>query len=211
MTVCNVWISAERAMVSVDSMCEHPDGSCGERSKLFLVPHALAVLSGRGRIDYLAAVLQRIAVDGGNFDEVADSMPSTMHSAQESMVAAGVKEIGGQVFWWVGYSARSRRILAWRYERPCSTAPIEVRSLPRSGAAGATLSPWEPSEQGEPPCEPDDDAGALRLARLQVSHWQPRSRAFGGRLLVAEINAAEGKRPSISLRDVGDFEVPAAA
>lgn len=196
MSLCNIWIEENRALVAVDTI-GFADGKSVEASKIFAIPHASVVFAYRGqRIFFVNILLHSMLLDGADsFDLLSDRLPELIErfvdAIRRDAPADRLQEMGCELAM-VGWSDRSVCMRGITYifrnvDQACEVRPMEsnVRIAP-----------------GVPHVPDLDTASAmLELARRQIKYAQefhPESPPMGGRLIVAEV-----KREAISIVNIG--------
>ncbi|GGZ56069.1 hypothetical protein GCM10008101_06850 [Lysobacter xinjiangensis] len=183
MSICNVYLDGDRALLAVDTAGRDLAGKPGEWSKLEIVPHAGVALGFRGERVLCFQVLAQVhMVPGGeSFDALEASMGARLKWALDAfranvkpaLVAASECEV-----MLVGWSAKRGRMAAVGFYLAAGGKGFE-----RSEVQHCRLAP----NVKDPPV-PTDGAEMQAVARLQVAEIRSRSDApIGGRLLVAEI------------------------
>lgn len=207
MTLLNYWVTAGRAVVATDTRSITPRGGrlC-ESSKMIPLPHLNAVCAGRGNLDFLRAVVavsQTFPPDG--LDAMAEQMSVYLREAGawllKSTRSEWVSELQEVVI--VGFSAAAGRITARHYVWDLHAATLVTEKRPRYSIAPADDRQALPDD-----LEPTSDEGLMELARAQCRAalaLHPEG-AFGGRLLIAEIDTGADGRGRTQLRDLGPIE-----
>lgn len=198
MSLLNVWVSAERALVAVDSAVKIPStNSYLEASKLVSLPHANLVMAVMGEVAFLGYVFYEIhhALSTIDYDVLADTLQLEIDSFykqfrwQAKYAGAPLDAFRGCEIVIVGWSSRQRRILGMRL----SLRPNAAAFVP------SVIDPWcimpaaDWTADAPPPIH---SSNLLRQAATKQVRWtqlhQP-SAAIGGKLVVAEITAAAVK------------------
>ena len=69
MSILNVWMSADRALVAVDTLGLEADGKTfDECSKLYVLPHSNLVIAGRGLVSFSCLIYQALHVRNLGYD-----------------------------------------------------------------------------------------------------------------------------------------------
>lgn len=203
MSLLNVWVSAERGLVAVDSAVKIPaTNSYLEASKVLPLPHANLVVAVMGEVAFLGYVFYEIhhALSTIDYDVLADTLHLEIDSLykqfrwQAKFAGASPDAARGCEIVIVGWSPRRGQILGMRH----SLGPDAV------GFVTSEIDPWCIMPAADwtaenPPAV--DTVEALEQVAVEQVRWtrqhQPDA-AIGGRLLVAELTSS-----SISIRNVG--------
>lgn len=189
MSLVNVWISPDRALVGVDTEGVTLDGTHNEVSKMIPLVHANLVLATRGHMGFLNALFGTSYAVGGDFDAIVEKMPMILSYAFNHLMSqassAGVADQGNfdrQDAFIVGWSRKHCRMLGMSYSQETAKDGFTGREID-----SWCVSPWE--DPGVMPPIPNTPEVLKEVARTQASFASdPRSEAaVGGRLLVAEI------------------------
>jgi hypothetical protein len=138
MTICNVFIGRDRALIGTDSLAAFmeqgkdllPESERRNRhtSKFWLYPHASMVLSGRG--DVMLAAMVRLHMDLASvrdFDHAVKLMPEILAGSYQAAMAqrkqsTGVEMFPGADIILVGRSPSMLRFEGWRWSRRAEDA-----------------------------------------------------------------------------------------
>lgn len=208
MTILNVWVGRDRALVGVDTLGVVPDGPAGrgvparcELTKLFPLVAADCLVAGRGDAGFIWSVyLGCLGTVPATFDTLAAAMPNILQAAvhvYEAMQPAQTRRpAGGLQLALVGWSPRQERMCGVVFSRAAAGQPFERLVLGGDGGEESDdwIAPWE-DEQGEAPV-PDTPGAMLDLVLRQVGH-APAGAPVGGRLIVAEL-----RRDSLTVQTV---------
>ena len=201
MTLLNIWLEREHAMVGVDTATSftrpdgsplevegYADGASFDITKLVPIAHLNAVLSARGIAAFLPQVFFRIQMQP--FDSVDDVFEQMLPMLDQCFVGLehiaaqqGVLADPRQEVVLVGWSARQARMRGMYYVQHTVEAGFEGNEIDE-----VLICPWDDDAQGCPEDPVDRDA-MLRLMRAQVADARERHPAVaaGGRFVVAEI------------------------
>jgi len=81
MSLLNVWVSHATARVVVDTEGRTDEGEYFELSKMVALPHANAVIAGRGINTFLAMVVEALQLrKAPSFDAMAEQMPAVLQT-----------------------------------------------------------------------------------------------------------------------------------
>jgi len=201
MSILNTFVTPTRALVGVDtaahvysavdmSSVEQAANGAVEVSKLIPLPHANALIAGRGVSEMLIIVFASVMSSRMGFDEAFLAMDKTLEISlqllRQQIAGAGLQDptlIHSQEIVFVGWSQKLNQVIGVRYTK----APNEDRF------AGRALSGWGIAPGGQwtinnvPPC--DTRESMTRMMQEQVS-WLAKthsSEGFGGRPIIAEI------------------------
>lgn len=192
MSLLNVWVSRDRALVAVDTLCVDSYGSFFHGSKFHYLPHSGLVVAVRGiaqfgRVAFNICDELRASYDGAN-ERVGTILEYATNVLREELKdKPEVWErlnFGQQEVVLAGWSEQRNGFHATSYKRledggEFVTTPID------QWCVGPYEAGW-----GTPPVEDLSTAeGMERLARWQVMHGRQASPsdAIGGRLLLVEL------------------------
>lgn len=184
MSIMNVWIDRDRALVAVDTQAlSQVDGKFRDASKLLALPHANAVLAARGEIVYFGWVFNGLQTSGAaDYDAMVQAMPELL--AQNERLfrgfqkSYGVETFNGYEIALVGWSAAIGRMLGVRYEKWPGDPHVRATAIDPwslSPNAGWERVPKLPEEL--------EQASRDQVAMLRTLPCV----AAGGRLIVAEV------------------------
>lgn len=221
MTLLNVWVGADRALVGVDTCARptHPKWAALtgvppqlDVTKVFPLAAAGAIVAGRGVSGLIWAVHLRCLATPGDFDTLVAAMPTILRWADRDyrrMVpfwsrwgADGALQLA-----LVGWSPRQERMCGAIFSRTAAGHAFERLDLGGEGSEGGDesddwIAPWEP-EQGEAPV-PDTPGNMLDLVIRQMNH-APADAPIGGRLIVAEL-----RRDVLTVQTLAELGAPAS-
>lgn len=186
MSLLNVWLSGQSALVCVDSDAFVPGtGRRHEVSKFLPLAHANALLGMRGNWWVGAIVWQAFCLL--DFDEMVAlaAGPDFFKKSVKMVDAAGKGAppgvVGGESsLVLVGYSRSARAMQAWAYDEASQFHPTEIRDR----YVGPCDTSTEPYEEGSTVV----DMHQLAQAQVRLFRAQWPDLACGGRLIVAEIS-----------------------
>jgi hypothetical protein len=190
MSICNVWLVEDRAVVAVDAMTGFEGGAGLETSKLCVIPHLHLVVTGRGLNGVKHLLADRLRLElVQTFDQAVTAacryLPSIAaeFAAREPTKPKPEFSIEGpQEVVLVGWSPRMSRMVAVLFSSNGTEKGFASREI-KHGISSAT-------------CEPIPDGRTfnslerlVELTRAQVAFGPEQTdiRMFGGRLLVAEV------------------------
>lgn len=205
MTILNAVLARGYALVLADTEATVPTAGGAARAgvtKLFALPHARAVLSGRGSLVFLASSFAGLVASGAEtVDAMAEALPAllpAMHAATAAQLAGGGIEVSGferQALLLVGWSPERKRMVGWSYVQADAAAGFVAEEVDEF-----YFGPWE-AELGPAP-EPRTLPAMVDTAERQRA-WLRRHHpdaAAGGELIAAHID-----RDGIALRAVHKF------
>ena len=179
MSLLNVHVTDDRALIAVDTDGVSPTGEHFEICKMYPLIHANVVLAGQGALLWHLEVFNHICRAAGqvDYDVIVDDMPELLRR-----MTAGAREHGALDLAFslaiVGLSPREGRIAGRWYEGRLTGDKVEVHSL------GSRVGPW-PFDDPAP--IPDSDENHRTLATRQTAFHRSLGFAGGGRLLLAEL------------------------
>ena len=211
MSILNVWVTPDRALIGVDTEGRDLYGNSGEIAKLFPLPHLNAVLAFRGTTRFSADLHASVASSGVGFDSVLDGLPRYLPVC--------MTKIRGLVAWsrlvhritslwtrrampdfndalqqdvvFVGWSEKQQRVIGWQWL--CNDLEVTSREI-----SPYHIAPWADSLQGLP--DPSETGSMARLIRQQCNLLRSTEPgvATGGRILIAEL-----RRGSVNISSPG--------
>lgn len=185
MSILNVWLFRDRALVGVDTDAVSSEGQHYEVSKMLPIPHINAVLACRGSLALLGCVFVQLMIsDTGDFDVLADRLPAATQQAFDGPLRDLPPELhsAGDVIVLVGWSPRLRRMRTLEVSREPGAAVFTLEETEQH-----YIAPWDPSIEGAP--DPANLQSMMALAEAQVGlirRTYPNG-AAGGRLIMAVI------------------------
>lgn len=192
MSLLNVWVSPERALIAVDTDGMNPGGPHFGMSKLLPLVHAQTVFAARGDRRFLWDLFSRFHLSSADvdYDVIVDNLPQMLAS-----LIAGLRQDGHVPFSYqfaiVGWSPVQQRVCGRWYVGRTDEDGYDVDEL------GARVAPWQDTETARVPDSPEN---VRWLAERQASWLRAEDTAGGGRLLVAQLTRRE-----IIVRDEGQL------
>lgn len=188
MSILNVWIEPEVALVGVDTATSliGDDGAMLEYSKMFPIVHANTVVAGRGNSIFLSTLF--VMCNGrGDFDSLVEIMPSLLQQAFDQIknfpLLAPPEGIDRQMIVVVGWSAKLGRMAGRDYIQE-----DRAQGFVTSEIAPHHLAPWDNSFAELPDPQTAGDMANLARAQTRFMHENAPQAASGGRLIVARIS-----------------------
>lgn len=204
MTILDAFVARDHALVVADTAATIPDPAprTANVTKLLALPHARAVLSGRGSLLFIVSAYSGFCLCGAEtVDEMAETMPALLpaiHAAAATQAAKAqleVKNFERQSLLLVGWSPRRQRAVGWSYVQTDAETGFVAEEVEEF-----YLGPWE-SELGPAP-EPRTLPQLIDTAERQRA-WIRRQHpdtAAGGELIAAHVD-----REGVTLRAVHRF------
>ncbi|MBK1685523.1 hypothetical protein [Rhodoferax fermentans] len=196
MSIINVWLSPERALIATDTATQIVlTGQVFDGSKLLVIPHAGVVMAQRGHNVYLSTVFSLAIqhLDISDLDTLCDAMPAMLETANKficenltaNMTATQREQMGRQEFLLVGNSGG--RVCCRHFIRESMSDAFEEFEIEDPGYVGCWDLAWGyPSEDVSTPESMAD------LVKIQVQKHREAlpGAAIGGRLMLAEVTQA---------------------
>jgi hypothetical protein len=189
MSLMNVLVRSDYALVGVDTDAVDLDGKHMHVSKILVLAHIPAVLAARGGFAFFKSAFNIAHENGMGLDELLAAMPQILCQLAASPAHADRKGFKEELAA-AGWSTRLNRPLARAFkvsvEREVSSHDIEF----------ATVSPpyWDPPEE-PPPFESIEDMVAIAKAqaaylkkRFPDGRQDGRPTSGGGRFIVARLS-----------------------
>lgn len=212
MTLLDVWVSADKVLIGVDTAASVVNAKRDVRgahaSKLLVLAHVGMVFAARGNtfiLQYAFYLAQR-SLPCRCFDDFDDLVPELVARAtaafDKQLDAGGLAglDVAGQELFIAGFSDRHNCMRAVSFHRKPGS-----EGFVREEVSGDVVIPWNVEKQG--PCPvPNSIAAMEALARAQVAHVRAAStdpidaHAYGGKLIVATV-----KRESILVQTCCDL------
>lgn len=190
MSLLNVWVSPERALIAVDTDAITPDGQHFGMSKLLVLPHAETVFAFRGDRRFMHDLFGRfyLARCDVDLDAIMSGMGEMLASVILGLRQAGEAPLSYEVAV-VGWSASEARVRGF-----WCTGRTDEDDWDLEEITSARVTPWRlPNLRMTPNVE-----GMRELAVQQAEWLRADGDAGGGRLLVAQLTRRE-----IIVRDEG--------
>lgn len=189
MSLLNVWVSSELALVAVDTQAEIGGGACLDVSKLIAFPAQKLVLACRGDLLLFNALLAFVHGSGAEIDALAGSLPVMADHTVTQMTQSMAAPIGGYRFHEAEFA-----LVGWSEERRRVAGVAVVRMPGESRFTASEIDPWRIGPNAgwsSLPAMPDCAENMEAIAREQVRYMRTHHPAapMGGRLLLAEISS----------------------
>lgn len=123
MSIANIWLEHDSALVCVDGECLMPDGSAAQVSKLLPLVHANTVICGTGHLAFLNQAFACAHGVAGGFDDLVDAFQRVLSVAYEGtllMLKAQSLDID--------CSRQCVMLCGWSDKEGCMRAQIHVRT-----------------------------------------------------------------------------------
>lgn len=213
MTLLNIALAADRALVAVDTLvytwdggikCDSGGKPC-ETTKALALPHAQCVVAVRGSSSLLHYLWERSAWLPDT-DTAISRLPEMLRAASASAPVDHRGRYPADEVYITGWSKHYGRMVCVSFDSSdgFATMTATLRHEASHSLSAAPAVPPEALGQFPFPETPDD---MLRIARRQVKHHRdidPHSPNGGGRLLVATIT-----RDGMTFATAGDLGLPA--
>lgn len=198
MTILNVHIERDRALIAANTELVWPDGQkYGNTPKLFALPHADAVFAFAGPISVGHSIYFDCCASRKNLDELFEVLESHFKTRcaefEKQAADAGVAVVMNAMCVLVGWSRRWNQVVGVR----CSRFETYSRSI-----AESFVSPGDDSWPARPYESPSNDAEMITTARYQA---QQAELAWPGHAWGGDLNIAEVTRDAITFRNVREF------
>ena len=197
MSIVNLWVYPERAVVCSDSIVGQPGRQTFHQvSKMIALPHARCVIAMRGWFDMYRNVVANAIGGSEGFDALSERMPEvlvTVH-AQTHIRAAKLVEPNR------AHMALTIALVGWSEQQGCMSA---VRyEIAASGELKQLAVAWSYAPAVTGFQHDGSDASMIELAKTQVHQAREADPncPIGGRLQCAEIT-----RTSITIRQLCDL------
>lgn len=182
MTILNILVEHQRALVGVDTEAITADGTRFQVSKLLPVVHLNAVLTGRGAAVVQLGLWAWICATRHDLDTVADEAAAFLNMAFKSTEPQPSEPPVQQAIALVGWSPRQSRIIGRVFTREDLATGFVARDIAQYY--------WAPLDPSFGEMSYFHDMGGLEnLARAQerlITEKEPAA-AAGGRLICAKI------------------------
>lgn len=185
MTIMNVHLERDRAIVVSNTEIHHADGATAYADKIFCLPQVNCVIAGRGEVNVLLNTYMHSYAMVLDFDGLAERWSSLMGFIVDGFYAkpkGDVKPHGAEIAL-VGWSKA-------RQEMVCYHARIEEDgAMELVEAKGGVFTPWDES-WGTAPEIPLDRASCLELARQQSQLGEQHfpSKCWRGDLTIVDMS-----------------------
>lgn len=200
MSILNIRLRGDYALIAVDTGAVMPDGSLLELSKLAPLIHIPAVIGYRGTSPFMPLVFMRCVMKAGrDLENLLDDVPTILPAAFEQLLAweaQGLPQhsdapIDKQMIALVGWSRKQEKMIGRIWEQADRAAGFIATDI-----TTVHIGPWHQSIAHLD--EPFVAADMERLARAQVQLMRDKTPALvtGGRLFVASLD----RKGTISIR-----------
>lgn len=196
MSIINVWINQDYALVGADSECQDAAGNIDQVSKIIPLVHMNAVLSGCGHHLFINNLWSGCHSVGGDFDVLISLMPKILPLAYKSMLESarryGIVLAGDytkQTAIICGWSKRHDSMIGYSFTQLGEAAGFSISQEIPAGACH--LQPAHP-RQFALPC-PGTPEG-MRLQACEQAAFIKRSGLgvhAGGEFIVAKIERSK--------------------
>ncbi len=181
MTILNVWIGPDTALVGVDSAGLDRGGTLRDDvSKMFFLPAVGCVLAARGDT-YIVNQLHTLLNGKGDYDAVAAALPGKVKNLVRW---AFFLQSPNQEVVLVGYSVKLQRMACTSVYLTKKPRAMVVED--RREYAG----PWDDCLESLPKADNPQAMFNLAQAQLQLLREKMPGGAAGGRFVIAELNKA---------------------
>ncbi len=189
MSILNVYLRRDAALVGVDTEGASLNGAFNQCSKMLPIPHASAVLACRGSSVILACTfVQMLITDCDDFDALAARFPDAANRASKKLYGPLMRHIRkadfrmGDELVLIGYSPSRKRMRAIELLRDSGECAFKADET-----EGHYVTPWHPSLADMP--YPVDLLSMGEMAQAQVNLIKKENPKFaaGGNLLIAEL------------------------
>jgi hypothetical protein len=198
MTINNLWLEDDRALLAVDTACVGDDGRQFHGTKLSVLAHAQCVIAGAGTHQalHVIAVTALQSPEVADFDSAADFVAQGINATFANLAAhvPGMANLQKQEVHLVGFSRRQQRMAAVSFKQESMQ-----QGFARVDVTGGFLLPWG-EQLGSPPDDLSTDDAMAALMHRQImftaKHHPQHLAGVGGSMIVAEItrNAIELRR-----------------
>ena len=193
MSILNAFVRDDVALVGVDTEGALANGRYVESCKVVILPHINAMVGFRGSALMLQLVASSLMAFLGNFDELAETMPTVIRDALPVAIDHAERlgltrdEVEKCNFVIVGYSPREQRMSGHFYDKQASSPEVSHGvDFPYAIMPG-----WGDKEDLENIAAIDfDREGMVALARYQfrrVREREPAGLPAGGRFFITEL------------------------
>lgn len=193
MSLLNVWVSPERALVAVDSLGKVPDGpTISDVSKIYSLPGVNVVIAGRGQLSFSLFAYEICHRSALAHDQIVDNLAAilsqasdVLHTINKASDMAGKVDIGPQELLLVGWSQRQGGFQGIWCKRERVGENFSLTSVDPLVCA-----PVE-TQWGALPVDDFSTAANMEtMARWQVQHGRQMfpGQPLGGRILIAELS-----------------------
>ena len=197
MSLLNVWVGKNRALVSVDTDGIMPNGEHHDFSKLITLPHAGAVFAGRGDRVFLESLFQYYYFGTGTFgfDEIVEHLPRAIGKVLEYQQSLpGFSDSGDYQIVIAGWSEKTKRMAGY-----FAHGLFRVGEAPVVEKLGQRVMPGDPwSDRPQDVPLPNEETNHLILAAVQAKWLREQGTAGGGRLILADLQRNQITLKSLS-------------
>ncbi|MBL0918170.1 MAG: hypothetical protein IBJ14_05675 [Hydrogenophaga sp.] len=201
MTILNIHLEQRRAIVASNTQGARPDGTQGNGSKIFALPHASAVVAGRGQLGISFAAYAEchalMADLDGLIDRIAEIAKRQMGRYREAMANSGVSFDPETEIVLVGWSPKRKEMVAHRCH-------VNAEGAITEHAVGGYFAPWE-AQWGAAPSIDATSASLTSAAKVQAEHAE---RVYPGMGWLGDLMLCEITPESITFTSAKNFHRP---
>lgn len=195
MSLLNIWLSPERALVGIDTQGVQPDGNKRPVSKCFYLAHSNLLIAGRGLPLFSRFVFDLCHFHSIDYDDAVENIEQILVRASEMLESAAAHEGVAEKVDLVGQQVA---LIGWSDARNAFFATMRTRFEAKGKFVETPIQPWVASPYdaawGDPPeCDMGTAIGMETMARWQVNKGRSAFSAdvaLGGRLLLAELTVS---------------------
>lgn len=183
MSLVNVWLEPHVALIGVDTEGLDPAGIRRAVGKMFPLPHAGCILTGRGESRFLGCIAAALCTMGDDFDVLASELRPLADKSMAELRAMGAVPDGLQFeLVLVGFSWMRNRMAGIELELKAGATQFT-----ESETQIECVMPWHESLEGLP--SPSSVANMVVLARAQARLLRSMGPnvAGGGKLIMARL------------------------
>lgn len=197
MTILNVWIEDERALLAVDTISHHSFGGMILSSKVVPLVHANTLIAYRGSNLAFLQLFAQIMLDRetSSYDQIVDSITMTAARASANWQPTAPAGSLAQIYV-VGWSEATDRFEGRSYDIDLSEGWID----PHSAIDRCRLTPGSGIE-AVPSLGSPEAMMAVARHQLEWMHKTTPAEATGGQLVLAELT-----RQGCSIRSLGNIK-----
>lgn len=206
MTILNVHITRNRALLGADSTVFFPSEKRHVQASKFLVlPRAATVVGNQGSTNFLNALFAGLHGTAlADFDQIRARMSELLGQARTAVLPHidEAAHLQTERVIAIGPSRTAGGLAAFSWVYNLVENKVETRRLVKDEANS-----WSEEEQGPCPYFIHTDHGMMSVALLQAAYWRQKgTQGIGGRMMVCEILCPDGGYPSIAIRTIGDLD-----
>ena len=192
MSILDVWLDGDRALIAVDTECVNPDLTRSSGAKMHLLPHADMVVAGRGLVRFTRAIYELLNMFDYRYDEAVLNLDAAFKSADDYLRERA--EIDGLDVNCPAFVEQNVVLLGWSDTANAFKVTWRARADNGLGFVESHIDSWaiapgEPSWCGIPTdaCKTFDEAFSVAAWQCHFAKRLWPQKGVGGSIIAAEL------------------------